>query len=128
MDMPELLLTGGELGLQGRFLQNVGQVVSLCMKEIPALQNWRFGDIHSALDTKRAIKAAGRGEPDLMVCEVCTDYLGGSTGEGRIVGEAKTSWTLKLSRIISNRNGDIVIGNPIEVSSSLGKLQSLGFK
>src|SRR5439155_11762311 len=49
MDVPEILLTGGKVTVQGRFLQHVGLVaVSLCMKEIPALRSWSFSDIHQS--------------------------------------------------------------------------------
>src|SRR5436305_2039222 len=51
MDTPEILLTGGEICVQGRFLQHVGLAVSLCMREIPSLQSWRFGDVHYAPST-----------------------------------------------------------------------------
>lgn len=93
----ELYYVGNELGLTGRFVQNVGVAVTKAFKHgssnASTLSHLRFADYHSTGLT-------GTLFPDVtIVKDIFNEYNDIIGCELRVAGEIKTFWTLPLQDI-----------------------------
>ena len=99
LDMDETFMVGAELGLTGRFDQQVAVSVSNIMSKLPSdhtLSQWRFGDAQAVNDDFVEGNQRNSSVPDVIL--VCVENQDGDTKAVlRAVGELKTYWSCDLN-------------------------------